>query len=358
MACCIQGSGNSDADKRNKEINKQLKREGEDFENEIRLLLLGTGESGKSTIAKQLKIIHMNGFSKEELASYKPLIFQNAYGGMKTLISACDDLGIELASKKTRSLSSKFLDAESDYFNGTLTPTIAKDITMLWEDAGIQKAFDRRSEFQLSDCVDYYMDKISELGEPDYQPTVQDVLRTRAKTTGIIETEFMIDGNKFRLVDVGGQKSERKKWMNCFEDVTAIIFCVALSEYDLTLEEDGETNRMHESLNVFGNICESKWFINTSIILFLNKKDLFEEKIKKAPLKVCFDDYNGGDDWEIAADFIGQKFLEQNKQKNKEVFIHVTCATDTSNVKFVFDAVKNIILQQALAASGFNVDMA
>ena len=45
----------------------------------------------------------------------------------------------------------------------------------------------------------------------------------------------------FRLFDVGGQRSERKKWIHCFEDVTAIIFCVAMSEYDQVLHEDETT---------------------------------------------------------------------------------------------------------------------
>jgi len=62
------------------------------------------------------------------------------------------------------------------------------------------------------------------------------------------------------MVDVGGQRSERKKWMHCFQDVTAVIFCVALSEYDLKLYEDDTTNRMHESLKLFKEICNSKWF--------------------------------------------------------------------------------------------------
>ena len=89
------------------------------------------------------------------------------------------------------------------------------------------------------------------------------------------------------------QRSERKKWIHCFEDVTAIIFCVAMSEYDQVLHEDETTNRMHESLKLFDSICNNKWFTDTSIILFLNKKDLFEEKIKKSPLTICFPEYSG-----------------------------------------------------------------
>lgn len=81
------------------------------------------------------------------------------------------------------------------------------------------------------------------------------------------------------MVDVGGQRSERKKWMHCFQEVTAVIFCVALSEYDLKLYEDDTTNRMQESLKLFKEICNTKWFANTAMILFLNKRDIFSEKV-------------------------------------------------------------------------------
>ena len=72
------------------------------------------------------------------------------------------------------------------------------------------------------------------------------------------------------MFDVGGQRSERKKWFHCFDGVTAIIFCAALSGYDLVLEEDNEVNRMIESMKLFSSICNNKWFVTTSIILFLN----------------------------------------------------------------------------------------
>ncbi|GMR35775.1 hypothetical protein PMAYCL1PPCAC_05970, partial [Pristionchus mayeri] len=97
----------------------------------------------------------------------------------------------------------------------------------------------------------------------------------------------------FSVVDVGGQRSQRKKWIHAFEDVNAIIFLVALSEYDQVLIEDGTTNRIKESLMLFSFICKCGWFEETSIILFLNKKDLFEEKIKRVALGKCFPKFNG-----------------------------------------------------------------
>lgn len=82
-------------------------------------------------------------------------------------------------------------------------------------------------------------------------------------------------------------------YLDCFQDVTAVLFFVALSEYDTTLYEDDETNRMHESLKLFDEICNSKWFSAVPIILFLNKSDIFEEKIKKTNITVAFPDYTG-----------------------------------------------------------------
>lgn len=52
-------------------------------------------------------------------------------------------------------------------------------------------------------------------------------------------------------------------------------------------------NRMEESLKLFESIVNNRWFLETSVILFLNKKDLFEEKITTSPLTICFPDYSG-----------------------------------------------------------------
>ncbi|KAL6447072.1 hypothetical protein ACFW04_001432 [Cataglyphis niger] len=163
----------------------------------------------------------------------------------------------------------------------------------LWSDNGVQECFGRSNEYQLNDSAKYFLDDLDRLGAREYQPTEQDILRTRVKTTGIVEVHFSFKNLNFKLFDVGGQRSERKKWIHCFEDVTAIIFCVAMSEYDQVLHEDETTNRMQESLKLFDSICNNKWFTDTSIILFLNKKDLFEEKIRKSPLTICFPEYAG-----------------------------------------------------------------
>ena len=138
-----------------------------------------------------------------------------------------------------------------------------------------------------------YFDSIDRIAQPDYTPNDQDVLRSRVKTTGITETTFIIGDLTYRMFDVGGQRSERKKWIHCFENVTTILFLVAISEYDQLLFEDETVNRMQEALTLFDSICNSRWFVKTSIILFLNKIDRFREKLPVSPMKHYFSDYEG-----------------------------------------------------------------
>ena len=138
-----------------------------------------------------------------------------------------------------------------------------------------------------------YLESMDRIALANYLPTEQDVLRVRVPTTGIIEYPFMLENITFRMVDVGGQRSERRKWIHCFENVTSIMFLAALSEYDQVLVESDNENRMEESKALFRTIITYPWFQNSSVILFLNKKDLLEEKIMHSHLVDYFPEYDG-----------------------------------------------------------------
>merc|ERR1719381_34416 len=143
---------------------------------------------------------------------------------------------------------------------------------------------------------------MASMAKADYIPTQQDVLRSRVRTTGIVETSFEIEGNNFKMFDVGGQRNERKKWIHCFENVSCVVFVAAISEYDQTLFEDDATNRVVEALNLFDEICNSRWFTETSIILFLNKRD---------------DDYCGPEnDYDAGCEYFREKFEGKNRCKD------------------------------------------
>ena len=156
------------------------------------------------------------------------------------------------------------------------------------------------------------------------------------------------------------KRNERKKWIHCFDEVNAVIFVAAISEYDQVCFEDSTQNRMTEALTLFKEISNSKWFVDTSMILFLNKRDLFETKIATVPIKASFEDYDGPEgDIEEGIKFFLKKFLDQvdvkegNHSENKEIYHHVTCATDSDNVRTIFNACKEIILKNNLSGAGF-----
>jgi len=86
-------------------------------------------------------------------------------------------------------------------------------------------------------AVSYYSN-IDRLFAKDYLPSDQDVLRSRLRTTGITETLFELGQLNYHMFDVGGQRSERKKWVHCFQGVHCLMFVAALSGYDQCLVED------------------------------------------------------------------------------------------------------------------------
>jgi GTPase SAR1 family protein len=313
-----------------------------------KLLLLGAGESGKSTLFKQMISIYGKGFSEQERSSYVPIIYNNIITSMKTLCKQSHTYGaVSEQNRASRDLIDNDLKGDED-----IDPVLGQHIANLWHDEGIQVTYANRAKYQLTDSAAYFFDKIKEVSTESYLPSQQDVLRSRVRTTGIVENEFEIDNNKFKMFDVGGQRNERKKWIHCFENVTAVLFVAAISEYDQVLYEDENTNRITEALNLFEEICNSRWFHETSMILFLNKRDLFSEKISRVPLRLCFPDYEGKDTYEEGSQYVKWQFESRNKNKEKVIYTHITCATDTDNVAAVFNAVKDIIIRQSLGQAG------
>lgn len=344
------GSGGSEEAKVSRQIDSTLKKDMSRLKQEIKLLLLGAGESGKSTIAKQMKIIHMEGFTEEERITFRAAIHSNIMVSMRNLVLACDDLGIEI-EEQNASIAEQFKPITFLSKQMVLTQELANKVKRLWGDSGIKAAFERSSEFQLNDSAAYFFDAIDRLVDA-FQVEDQDILRARVMTTGVSEIEFAIENCSFRMVDVGGQRSERKKWIHCFQDITAIIFCAAISEYDLYLAEDSTVNRMWESLKIFDEIANITWFNKTAIILFLNKKDIFEEKIKKGiSLQKCFPEYSGST-VEDAQNFLRDKFVSKSRS-GKDIFTHITIATNTENIRVVFNSVKNVLLAHTIEDAGF-----
>ncbi|KAF7666470.1 hypothetical protein LDENG_00106620 [Lucifuga dentata] len=343
-ACCLSPEA-KEARRINDEIERQLRRDKKDSRREYKLLLLGTGESGKSTFIKQMRIIHGRGYSEEEKRTFARLVYQNIFTAMQAMIQAMNILQIPYQYQHNKAHASMVSEVIVENVT-TFTNPYVDALKSLWSDSGILECYSRKREYQLSDSAKYYLNDLERIADATYVPTQQDILRVRVPTTGIMEYSFDLENVVFRMVDVGGQRSERRKWIHCFEKVTSIIFLVALSEYDQVLVESVNENRMEESKALFHTIITYEWFEKSSIILFLNKIDLLEEKIMFSHLVDYFPEYDGPQrDVKAGCEFIFNMFADNVK---KMIYYHFTCATDTDNIRFVFRAVKDHILQENL----------
>uniref|UniRef100_A0AAQ4NY79 G protein subunit alpha 12 n=1 Tax=Gasterosteus aculeatus aculeatus TaxID=481459 RepID=A0AAQ4NY79_GASAC len=269
-----------EARRRSREIDAMLARERRAVRRLVKILLLGAGESGKSTFLKQMRIINGQEFDKKALLDFRDTIYEN------------------------------ILKSES---------------------------------------VKYFLDNLDRIGQLNFIPSKQDILFARKATKAIVEHDFVIKKIPFKMVDVGGQRSQRKTWFQCFDGITSILFMVSSSEYDQVLMEDRRTNRLVESMNIFETIVNNKLFLNVSIILFLNKTDLLVEKIRTVDIRKNFPEFRGEPRrLEDVQAFLVQSFSRKRRNRGKPLFHHFTTAVDTENIRFVFHAVKDTILQENL----------
>ncbi|KAF9159776.1 guanine nucleotide-binding protein subunit alpha [Mortierella sp. AD010] len=359
-------------------IDKTLRadKEREQKEGGIKLLILGPSETGKTTVLKQLKLLYGKKGLDLERQTYRRVVHLNVMKAMHGLLEGMHRAKIPLANPdnlehleilselepalKTFSISSadhtklaidrKITDAkaETDMFL-ELVPSIKA----LWEDAGIQTTYNKVLQLNIQDSAKYFMDAIERIADLDYIPTDDDILQARVRTLAVSEHIFNIDNITYRIFDVGGQKSLRKYWAPYFDDVNAIIFMAALSAYDLPCEDDPKLNRLQECLVLFNEIANHKLFGMTSMILFLNKIDVFQRKLDSGSLvSVHFPEYRGPNDYFSTTVFFQYRFLQQCKDLQKQIYTHFTHATDTNQMRVIVVAVNAIVQRLNLRSSG------
>jgi len=331
----------------------------------VKLLLLGTGDSGKTTLRKQLKNVYGDGFGESSRKQVAPVIIQNVIDGYKDILKAMGNFGIKLDAGNEKSK-----DAAEVIRNFTGQPAYlnseqAKACLVLLDDDGFAACVTRKSEYGLQDCWATFIQELRNYpswGGEQWIPSTNDCVIARVRTSGIIEESFTLNSVQFRIFDVGGQRAERRKWIHQFDNVTTVIFVMSLSEYDQNLYEDNTKNRLEEALELFDEIANSKWFVSTSLLLFMNKRDLFEKKYveERIPLNVsgCFPDapdMGEQPNAKVAIDYLTDLFRRRIRSTDKDFSHFVTTASNPENVQRVFDEAKMKILKKNLVSSGFVV---
>jgi guanine nucleotide-binding protein subunit alpha len=332
-----------------REAEKELRETKAKMSSQVKVLLLGSGDSGKSTILKQMRLIHRVPFQPHEIEFYRQLVFQNLTYGIKCVLDAMEDL--DIVPTEASGPAARLIEDAPDIKDGErYPPEYHEALASLWRDESVQRAIERGNEYALPENLRYFFPRLDRLFAAGYAPTSMDIVHTRARTIGITETAFKLRDQEMLMVDVGGQKSERRKWIHCFQDVTSILFLVSLSGYDQCLVEDKDANQMQDAMTIWDSICHSQWFKQTSIILFLNKNDLFEEKVPNSDIKNFFPDFDGAPgDIQAGRDYFKKRFArlaqKAGRSKEREVYIHTTTATDTALLKVVMTAVEDIVMR-------------
>mmetsp|Transcript_23970 Transcript_23970/g.26607 ORF Transcript_23970/g.26607 Transcript_23970/m.26607 type:complete len:355 (-) Transcript_23970:229-1293(-) len=339
MGICSGTEGKDVRTEESKGIDLDLKKARKIAKYRIKVLILGTSASGKSTIVKQVRLQYGTGFSSHERENFRDIVHLNIFTGIKYLIDRAEQLSYKILRKNKKAKAS--LLAANLYDPGASRTTLLEACKTLWSDQGIQKCFEQRCEDPNALHLKYWMDNVIDklIEKDDWMPTDDDIIFARQRTTGIVEAKFQQKQYEWLLVDVGGQKTERRKWIHCFDGMTAVIYVAASNEWDIPSEETEGATKMQESLGVWRQHVNSPAFAETCIILFLNKMDLLNEKLAVVDLQETFSEYTGGADGKMALEFIKNQYLDAVDRDGHpaSIYVHPTCAIDKEQIRALFE---------------------
>ncbi|KAJ3364857.1 hypothetical protein HDU91_002421 [Kappamyces sp. JEL0680] len=332
------------------------KKRWQEYKKDPKLLLLGSSDSGKSTLLKQLKILHGGGFSDAEKLIYKERIIQGMFWAVSHLIALLDDFESLDIAKSYIDLV-EHCDAVKERGSLAVTPRSIERLLEAWKEPRIAQVWQTTTHY-LPDSTSYYFDEHQRILAPGYTPSNQDILNLRTITQSVSDTVFRIRKKNLHVIDVSGLSHHRTTWMSYFEDVNSILYVAPLSAYDQTMLEEIGVNRMVDSIVLFGDMVNHPLLKNKFFILFLNKKDLYEKKIKNSHIVDYFPQYKGAKgSVSQGIKYFDFKFRDQVKNKHmkeNKLSTHITCCTDTKIMHRIISTVLTAITDEALDDVGLS----
>ncbi|TFK44480.1 guanine nucleotide binding protein, alpha subunit [Crucibulum laeve] len=237
----------------------------------------------------------------------------------------------------------------------------SQDIQWLWADNITQEILqDRR--IRLEDAPGFFLDDVNRIGTPNYEPSDEDIVRARLRTTGVQEYHFTLDRANataldWIMYDVAGIRTSRAAWIPYFKDITAIIFMAPLSSFNETLAEDYRINRLEDTFVLWKTVCSSKLLVDVQIILFMNKIDILKRKLEQG-IKVK--DYipefrDKSNDYETVSMWFRRVFKRiytEHSPPKRVLNAYFTSVVNTTSTAQTLGAVQAAILRNDITDAG------
>ncbi|KAI0088998.1 G-alpha-domain-containing protein [Irpex rosettiformis] len=230
-----------------------------------------------------------------------------------------------------------------------------EDMIALWNDPTVRDVL-RKRKVRLEESPGFYLNDLARLTALDYCPSDEDVFKARLKTVGVCEYRFEMEasfevGTEWRIIDVGGSRSQVATWVPFFDD--AIIFLAPISAFDQTLVEDKSVNRLEDSVMLWKAICSNKLLEKVELILFMNKCDILEQKLRSG-IRLAKYLRSFGDrpnDLENAQKFFRSKFSYIHREHSplpRRFHCYFTSVTDTSTTSGILASVRDMVMREHL----------
>lgn len=286
-SCASQTAG--DRQGHSQEIDQSLEQERKMAALKRYVLTIGAGDTGKSTIITQLSLIYNRQFNHPERTKFIGMLWDNTIESMFILLDEANKANLDVDPEDVD--KSKVIHdlgmAHKSRAPQKLTVEHATLIQALWQTKRIQDIYANRHAFWLLDQASYYFTHAVRFAQFDEEsvhqdkwPNDQDIIAARSKTTGLKYTDIKQPPHTFTFVDVGGQRNERKKWIECFEHVSMILFVVDAAGFFKVLYEDTDINNIVESLDVFEHLITNfEMFQRIPVRLVFNKMDVLRKQL-------------------------------------------------------------------------------
>jgi len=339
-----------DAKAKSDEIDKLIRKDEIDSYKRFAYLLLGRHRSGRSTFVRQLEFAYgLKSYSEEDRSSFKPYINTRIVNALYNILVQMKQLNIPFANDTsvTYEETLKTVRNETSCVSH-LSEDVKEALEALWADGGVQECFNRRFEIQPNEdfwTIEYFMNGFDRIRQASYLPTFVDILHTEVGVVGLKETHIEYKNSTFKFIDPRLYPGPHR-WLHHFQDVDVVLYFVDLSEYDKQYYDEEGASDLQNTLDEFEKFCQNSCFIRTDVILLFNKKDLFEEKLSKRPLTICFPEYEGGNNYDEASQYVQKQFESRYVNcDSRDFYFHFVCAMDSDNVNFIFSYITDVVLQ-------------